>query len=39
MKKLAEMYNNLSIENKARAEGALAVVIFYVVAEILMAVF
>jgi len=31
MQKLKDFYNNLSIENKARAEGALAVVIAYIV--------
>jgi len=30
MQKLTDFYNNLSIENKARAEGALAVVIVYI---------
>ncbi len=30
MTKIKEMYGNLSIENKARVEGALAVVIVYI---------
>jgi len=30
MQKLKDFYNNLSIENKARTEGALAVVIVYI---------
>ena len=30
MQKLKDMYDSLSIENKARAEGALAVVIVYI---------
>lgn len=39
MKKIKDFYDALGTENKARAEGALAVVIFYVAAKILMAIF
>ena len=35
MEKIKELYNNLSIENKARAEGALAVVIIYIVFNVI----
>lgn len=35
MDKLKEPYNKLSTENKARAEGALAVVIIYIVFNVI----
>ena len=35
MQKLKDMYDSLSIENKARAEGALAVVIVYIVFNVI----
>ena len=35
MQKLKEMYDSLSIENKARAEGALAVVVIYIVFNVI----
>ena len=35
MDKLKELYENLSIENKARAEGALAVVIVYIAVKVI----
>ena len=33
--KIKEFYDDLSIENKARAEGALSVVIIYVVFNVI----
>ena len=39
MTKIKEMYDNLSTENKARAEGALAVVIVYIVGSIIASFF
>ncbi len=36
---IKDYYEGLSIENKARAQGALAIAIFYVIAKILMAIF
>ena len=39
MDKIKELYNNLSLENKARAEGALAVVIIYIVGSIIASFF
>ena len=35
MQKLKDYYDSLSIENKARAEGALAVVIVYIVFNVI----
>lgn len=35
MKKIIEFYDNLSIENKARAEGALAVLIVYIAVKVI----
>ena len=35
MDKIREFYNNLSLENKARAEGAVAVVIVYIAYNII----
>ena len=35
MDKIKEIYNNLSTENKARAEGALAVVVAYILFNVI----
>ena len=39
MTKITEFYNNLSTESKARAEGALAVVVLYIAFNVIASFF
>lgn len=39
MDKIKELYNNLSTENKARAEGALAVIVLYIAFNVIASFF